>query len=325
MVSDSSIQLIQKILNNTASDAEIDQFNSWLESSEDNRKFYRQVKIIWENSGKIYDSDEFNEATAKENIISKIRRKHSKSREFKARFLIAVAASFLIMFGIVFLFFNSGLFKSDALLYSSAMDEIRELVLSDGSHIWLNENSTLEVAHAFNKRKRKVFLRGEAYFEVTRNEEKVFKAVAGKTTTKVLGTSFNLKCDKNGNVQIIVKSGEVEFYNSFGLKKKKTFEAGDKGNYLSSGRTIVQERNKNSNYLAWKTGILNFSDTPIGEVCKILSDHYKIRVESTIEDSGISLTGTFENEDLEEILSTISITLDLAVSRSENVIVLHKQ
>jgi ferric-dicitrate binding protein FerR (iron transport regulator) len=322
MAPDTSINLIEKILSNSASDAETEKFNDWLEESKANQKFFQQAKAIWEKLNSLTDKVEFDEAVAKERIISKIQKQHVKARVLKARFWISAAASFLLLIGLGYLFYNSGTFNNDSILYSTSDDEIKEVVLSDGSHVWLNKNSNLQVSKAFNKRQRRVLLQGEAYFEVARNVEKIFKVNAGKTTTKVLGTSFNLKGDDNDNVQLIVNSGKVKFYKKYSLKERKIFGADDMGEYSSSGSQISKLDNNCVNYLSWKTGILTFSNTPLTEVCKALTNHFKVRVESTIEDSGLSLTGTFQDEKIEDILSTIAITLDIKVSSSEEVLII---
>lgn len=322
MAPDKTISLIEKILSNTASDAEIEKFNAWLKESQANQKFFQQAKGIWEGFGSLINIVEFDEAAAKVSIISKIQQQHAKARVLKARFWISAAASFMLLIGLGYMFYNSGIFNNDSIQYSTTNDEIKEVVLSDGSHVWLNENSNLEVSRAFNKRQRKVILRGEAYFEVARNKEKVFKAIAGKTTTKVLGTSFNLRADEYDNAQLIVNSGKVIFYKKYSLKERKIYTAGHKGEYLSSANQVSKLDNNNINYLSWKTGVLTFSNAPLDNVCKALTSHYKVSVESTIENPGLSLTGSFHDEDLEDILSTIAITLDIKISSSERGIIM---
>lgn len=322
MAPDKSLRLIEKIISNSASEAEIKRFNSWLEESEDNRKFYQQAKAIWDRLSSTNDSLEFNEAAAKESIISQMRQRQTKARVLKARFWISAAASILILFGIGYLLVDSGGLFDNSLVYSTTNNEVIEVVLPDNSHVWLNENSNLKITRTFDKRQRKVLLQGEAYFEVARDEKKIFKVITGKTATKVLGTSFNLKGIENNNIQLIVNTGKVEFYKKYSFSKRKAYLAGDKGEYNFSSGQVSHLENKDLNYLSWKTGVLTFSNTPLDEVCKALTNYFKISVESTINDSGLSLTGTFQNEDLEEILSTIAITLDIKIDSSESGIVM---
>lgn len=324
MTSDKNIRLIEKILSNTASNAEIETFNAWLEESGENQKFFQQVRAIWERLDRTKDHIEFDTAVAQKRMVSIIDHRRTKTRLLKVRFRIAVAASILLLIGLSYLVYNSVNPASNTTQYSSLENEIKEVVLSDGSHVWLNENSNLQVTKAFNKRQRKVILQGEAYFEVALNKNKAFKVITSKTTTIVLGTSFNLKADERDNVQLIVKTGRVEFYNRFSFKKRNVFSAGAKGEYLSASGQILKLTNKNMNYLSWKTGILTFSNTPLDEVCKALKTHYKINIKSTVDNPRFSLTGTFQNENLEDILSTIAITLDIKVTRSKSGVIISR-
>lgn len=325
MISDKTISIIVKIVSNSASETDIEAFNNWLESSEDNQKLYAQLKALWEKLPDTNKRIEFDESAAKEKIISEIRQKHKKSVLPKARFWIPAAASILLLLGIWYITQKPGGIDAGPVSYQTSQNEVLDIVLPDGSEVWLNANSSLEHSNSFDKQQRKVKLKGEAYFEIARSEEKTFKVFTGRTITKVAGTSFYLKSYDKEKVLLIVNSGKVKFYRNFRPQKRIVFTAGDKGAYSAATNEILKEKNNNINYLSWKTGILTFSDTPLSEVCKILTNHFKVPVKSNLEDSAFSITGTFKNENLEDILTTISITLDIKISDTENGIVIEKQ
>jgi transmembrane sensor len=67
-----------------------------------------------------------------------------------------------------------------------------QIVLSDGSKVWLNSESTITFPTAFSKIERRVTITGEAYFEVAKNKRLPFRVVAGKQTVEVLGTHFDI-------------------------------------------------------------------------------------------------------------------------------------
>ncbi|QIP12974.1 DUF4974 domain-containing protein [Spirosoma aureum] len=82
------------------------------------------------------------------------------------------------------------------------------ILLDDGSIILLDTGSSIRYPKEFRHSVRKVELIGDAFFDVARNTEKPFLVIAGKTLTKVLGTSFKIKC--NGEkVVVAVKTGQV--------------------------------------------------------------------------------------------------------------------
>ncbi len=325
MISDKTMSIIAKIVSNSATEAETEAFSSWHESSEENQKLYKRIKTLWDNLPDTNKQIEFNESAAREKIISKIQRQHGSEIISKARFWIPAAASVLLLLGIWYITQKPGVNGPEPVSYHTLQNEVLDIVLPDGSEVWLNENSSLELSNSFGKQQRKVKLKGEAYFEVARNEEKAFKVFAGRTTTKVVGTSFYLKSYDKEKVLLIVNSGKVKFYKHFRPQKGIVFSAGDKGEYFDATNEIIKEKNNNVNYLSWKTGILTFSDTPLSEVCSILTNHFRVPVKSNLEDSDFSITGTFKNENLEDILATISLTLDIRISDTENGIVIVKQ
>jgi len=318
MVPDKSIKLIEKILSKTASSEEVEEFNEWVKKSEANLKFFQQSKAIWERLNRPKDNVEFDSMDGQQRMLSKIKQRHAKGRIRKLQYRISIAASILLLIGFSCLILNFVSSSRKSILYSTLDKEIKEIVLPDGSHVWLNENSVLQTAKAFNKNQRKVWLQGEAYFEVTHDKEKVFKVITGKITTKVLGTSFNLKTYNKNKVQLTVNSGRVKFYNRFSLNEREIFTAGSMGEYTSTNGQIQKMKNENMNYLSWKTGVLTFSDAPLDEVCKALTTHYKVNIKSKVDNPKISFTCTFHNDDLEDILSTIAITLDLEIIKPKN-------
>lgn len=306
--------LLIKILADKADTQEIKQFESWLQQKPENKVYFSKLKTLWTCLGGIYDKAEFDKAAARLKIQTKIQGRKTKARVMSARILIAVAASILLLIGLGYLNFSKSFMKNSDLITYSAKDTIREIKLPDGSHIWLNDKSSLKAPIKFSKSHRKVFLQGEAYFEIAQDKSKSFKVQTGKIITEVLGTSFNIKMsDTDHNITLIVKTGKVAFYKRNSLKKKSLLFPGDKGKYLATNDKILVTENTNQNYLAWKTGILTFYDATLKQVCEDLSRFYKIEVESSNEVSSYRLTGTFKNEDLLDVIQTIELTLDVKI------------
>lgn len=94
--------------------------------------------------------------------------------------------------------------------------------LEDGSVIELSENSSLIYGKDFNKSKREVYLKGEAFFDVARDVTRPFIVHTGELTTEVLGTSFNVKHNKKTRqVEVEVASGKVSVFNESVTKTKE--------------------------------------------------------------------------------------------------------
>jgi hypothetical protein len=91
---------------------------------------------------------------------------------------------------------------------------VLDTVLPDGTHVWLNENSSLTYPIAFAATERKVVLTGEAYFEVVHNAAQPFRVQAGKELIEDLGTKFNVNAyAANGTVKITLIEGLLKVNN----------------------------------------------------------------------------------------------------------------
>jgi len=313
-----NITLIEKILSGTATDLEKEYFNTWLSESEQNRAKYEELKLLFEKFDRTYCKVQFDEDAAKTRIRLKIKERQIHTRKTKTLWWYTAAASIILLIGLSF-FLNNGIgIKSDSFVYSTN-NNVKEIILSDGSHIWLNSNSNLQVPKVFSKKQRKVTLRGEAYFEIARDETKPFRILTGNTITEVLGTTFNINMDTlTGDVSVIVNSGRVAFCKSDQQSEKSILNPNDMGQYLESTNQIRLSSNTNKNFISWKTGVLTFLDTPLEQVCKELSKLYKKNVNVDAPISGVSLTGSFRNEKLEDILKTIELTLNVKIKASDD-------
>nr|WP_262918292.1 FecR family protein [Mucilaginibacter straminoryzae] len=96
---------------------------------------------------------------------------------------------------------------------SCAAGEVKKIYLPDGSSVWLNSRSRMRISDDFQvKDSRNVFLdQGEAFFEVTKNPRRPFFVITPSVTTRVLGTSFNVKAYKElTNAVVTVATGRVQ-------------------------------------------------------------------------------------------------------------------
>ena len=325
MKSEKIDNLLLKILTETADTTEQEDFENWLNEAEENKARYQKIKILWDRLKDIYDTATFDEAAAKEKIRAAVKQISSKTRWLKNRFLIPAAASILLLMGLgLIAFYTLKPGHDDYLAYTSG-NSTKEIVLPDNSHVLLNGNSTLYAPEVFSGNNRKVMIEGEGYFEVTRDETRPFRVKAGNTMIKVLGTAFNVKTEKESrNVSVFVSSGKVSFSKAGSLLGNHILTPGTKGQYMASDREIKTAAVTDQNYLSWKTGILRFDDAPVDEVCSALSRHYHKKITTTISDTNLTLTGSFYQESLEEVLNTIELTLDIKVTTNNAEFILHE-
>lgn len=116
-------------------------------------------------------------------------------------------------------------------------DKPQLITLSDGSSVLLQPNSKLSYPKTFIGNERKVYLLGEAFFEISKNPAKPFFVFANELVTKVLGTSFRIKAYKdNPNVDVVVRTGKVS------ISSNTNVQASDKPIVLLPNQSIRFQR-----------------------------------------------------------------------------------
>ncbi|MEG1586906.1 MAG: DUF4974 domain-containing protein [Bacteroidales bacterium] len=180
------------------------------------------------------------------------------------------------------------------------------VVLPDGSRVWLNSDTRLSYPDNFASGVRFVNLSGEAFFEIESDPDHPFLVHAGDVEIKVLGTTFNVTAYENDNlITSTLEEGKISL--SAGLKKKTkyTLIPGETAVYSKDdGSCRIERQSQYQNSSAWKTNQLQFNNTPLPEILKILERRYNVDFEVMDEDlAGYTYTFTSHDETVEEILS----------------------
>ena len=188
-----------------------------------------------------------------------------------------------------------------------------ELELPDGSKVDLNKNSSISYKRNFRGKERNVELKGEAFFSVTKNENKPFIVRTNNLRVKVLGTSFLVSAYENSYTSdVFVKSGLVEVSDNKNEAKKIQLKENEGVELDKNERTLKEKTLISDNYLAWKTQKLSFRNQELCIVINTLSDFYN--KEFIIEDEDLKksrITTTFDNKEIKEVLDILEITLSI--------------
>lgn len=233
-------------------------------------------------------------------------------------FLIRAAAAVLVLasLGTAGIYLQHSLKKSTVTVSTSGEETNREVILPDGSHAWLNRNTTLSYNRTFRGSTRDLIITGEAFFEVVPDKEKPFIVNAGEATVRVTGTSFNVACrDRTKRVEVYVESGTVIL--SVPSGESLTLEPGYIGTV--SGDELSRSVNENRNYMAWRTGLLVYEDAALRDVLPDLEKTFGIEV--AVEDRSIldyRITTTFDHDPAETIVNVICITFNMRYAKDGN-------
>ena len=192
-----------------------------------------------------------------------------------------------------------------------------EVILEDGTEVIVNRNSSLRYSRKLDKEERKVYLRGEAWFDVARDTARPFEIDAGEALVQVLGTSFNVNAYReNPTVEITVATGLVALSAKEDEENLIVMKAGSGGSYDKTQGKLKLIPTSDPNTISWKTRELFFEGTSLKEVCELVNSVYGARlIIMNQELAACPITVTFRDQSLESVLSVIESTLDLQLSR----------
>ena len=198
-----------------------------------------------------------------------------------------------------------------------------QLVLSDGTKVWMNAASSLRFPVQFTGTERQVYLSGEAYFEVAPNEQRPFKISTGKMNITVLGTSFNVRAyPEEEEEKTMLVSGAVRIaagrQNSrgSGIALSPGWQAVVSGesNRVEKGRANLEEA------LAWKNGLFVFNREPVESIMRKIARWYDVDVvfESDAV-RNIHFTARIrKHEQLEDVMKLLTLTNKITYRLSNN-------
>ncbi|MFI5139426.1 MAG: FecR family protein [Sphingobacteriales bacterium] len=152
-----------------------------------------------------------------------------------------------------------------------------QLVLADGTKVWLNAASSLRFPTAFTGKNRTVELTGEAYFEVAKNKDKPFNVKTATQTVQVLGTHFNINAYSNeATVKTTLLEGSVKVYSGNAVVM---IRPGQQSVLANNGTFAVKDDPDTDEIVAWKNGLFQFNEADIQTIMRQIARWYDIDVE----------------------------------------------
>ncbi|WP_163710064.1 FecR family protein [Mangrovibacterium lignilyticum] len=156
-----------------------------------------------------------------------------------------------------------------------------QLVLPDGSKVWLNSETELSYTVPFKDNERRVELKGEAYFEVAHDKSKPFIVATPSQTIQVLGTQFNVSAytEDQSTVTTLVE-GKVQVELDASLKSTDKIVLKPNEQLVLNTKTAVVELKEvdTSVYTAWKDGRFVFRNEPLESLLKKISRWYDVDI-----------------------------------------------
>jgi transmembrane sensor len=308
------VSLIGKDLTNEITLQEKEGLMKWLRENEENVVFYNQIKVIFDQSSAVKNLQQFDTDAAWERVRGQLNpRRSSISGDTVFQIVWRAAAMLLIALGVGYFSYRWIISERDFKSIQSAEIALPDS-LPDGTHVFLNKNSTITYSYSPVKKKRIAKLQGEAYFNIQESTQQ-FVLELGDVIIEDIGTTFNVEgYPGSEEVKVYVETGEVAFYTSEnpGLRLIR----GETGIYNRKSKSFSKLYKDNENVLAYKTKVFVFRDSKLSSVIEALNEVYDTKLELQNKDvANCRITVSFKNESIEVIAEIIAETLKLELEK----------
>ncbi|CAD5279188.1 MULTISPECIES: FecR family protein [unclassified Imperialibacter] len=202
-----------------------------------------------------------------------------------------------------------------------------KVVLSDGTSVHLNSGTIFKFPVNFIQgEERKVFLTGEAYFEVAKDPEHPFLVNTSGMDVRVLGTHFNVSSYEGSVAHAVLIEGSVAVQEKDGgniVGTEKVIVPGQKAS-LVSGKFEVQEVDV-EDYVGWMRNVLIFNDEPFSEIVKKIERRYNVEIKNEYKElAPVRFNGKFDDETVIDLLETFRASAGFDYHISDNKVIINQ-
>lgn len=227
----------------------------------------------------------------------------------RRRFLrvAAVLIPLLLLAG-AYLYYDDPFVDSSLLRVEATYGDRKELVLPDGTKVWINAGTTLQYPATFSEDSRTVRLSGEAYFDVQRDESRPFIVETRKLSVRVLGTRFNVSAyPDDGQIVTTLNSGQVAI--ETGREDAILLEPDQQLSFDKKTNEVSLQQVESSAYSAWRSGDILLENVTIIEMIRTLERRFDvvIKPDKGLQERTDRFTAKFvSGESIDKILDVIS-------------------
>ncbi len=343
--------LLVKYITREADEEEIDQVRDWINAHPENEQYFAQLYETWQNM--LY---------LKPSVVDEQKAFHKFSAaqappqtKYRQLFRWGKVAAAITLFGVlsVLLMKHYAQNAQSIRQVSANKGDIKKIILTDGTLVWLNAGSKLNYSTDLGKKKRTVYLEGEAFFEIAPGKKSIpFMVNTKNYTIRDIGTKFNLKAYANdpffettvvkgevaveGNVdnntremsRIYVKPRQVLRIYYHQQKQKYTYKPDDiqELKNLNEIQILQVDSARMSKYDGWKENLLVFDGNTLDEIAKILERRYNVKI--VMDDAGlqnIRYSGSFKNiTNIDKVLNLIKGNTPINYAISDDTVTITK-
>ncbi|WP_336617034.1 FecR family protein [Bacteroides acidifaciens] len=318
-------------LTNSLTPEEMQSLQEWLNTSEENRKYFSDMQEVWIAASDEADNIVFNKERAYQLFLKQTeattRQNINKHKFFQLRPWMYAAAMIIVVFICGTIAFQSGkrVLRNQLaqITIEAPYGSKTKLYLPDGTLVWLNAGSKMSYAQDFGINERLLDLSGEAYFEVTKNKHIPFKVHTDELDVKVLGTKFNFRNYKDDlEAKVCLLEGKV----ALNTRQKETILHPDQQALLDKKTGKLSVSGTKAAYSAeWKNDRLYFDEVLLSDIIKELERSYDVKI--TVADDTLNTVRFYGNfrkreQSIQEIMSVLSSTDKMAYTMNGKNIVI---
>lgn len=303
-------------LSEELSDKERLMIDDWRNDSPENEAFYQENLKAWEAVSVLNEMEQFNSFEALRKVNKKIAQPQFAKWWITIQRIAAILMLPLLVYSgyLTLRNYSDGNRQKQVMMQtiSSRQGMVTQFTLADGTKVWLNSGSALQFPTQFAGKRREVLLKGEAFFEVTKNEKQPFRVNANELNVEVLGTSFNVvSFDDDSQSEVVLVTGMVALSSENGQIKTDygILHSGQRAVYEKGTQKVFTEEVDVEKYIAWREGNLIFRDDSMEDVVKRLSRWFNVEI--VISDPEINkyiYKATFRNENLIQVLNLLKLS-----------------
>lgn len=305
-------KMIWNFFEGKCSDEEKKTVLAWVNESKQNMEQFLKLEEIY-FLGRHNISDEKCDR-AKQKILQRIENQE-KGRKLKSIRLYSIMRYAAVFVGVlvlsIFAYLHFSNENNSMIRFATAEGETKQLVLPDGSKVWLNENTSLEYPENFEDDIRLLSLNGEAYFEVTSNKHKPFVVKGSTMQIEVLGTKFNFKSsDKCRIAEASLLEGEIKASGNAN-EGLITLSPGQKVELNTYTRQMKVSNTDAEIDAIWHNDFVQLKNANIYDIALMLERIYNVNIVLSPEiNKGNTYSGVLQKKkNIDEVLDILSHTI----------------
>lgn len=320
--------LIVAYLEGTITQQDIDVLMSWLEENPENKKMFFELKQTYENIQ--FDTEHFDTIKNWESLIKK---KAFPAQHFlyipKWKMVTSYAAiSFLIILSSALYFYPENIYNEPNISFCVGKNlEADSIKLPDGTSVILLPGTKLQVNKDYGRKKRIVYLEGEAFFNVAKLPDNPFIVKANGQEVEALGTQFNVMAFPQDSIFVTtLLEGSVRA--STGIEGDDIIlKPNEQLTYNRTGKSVKVKEVEAYQFISWTKGTYYFPEQSLKSITDRLEKLYGVEITINSEEiSSTSFSGTFKREQsIYEIMDIVSYAIPIHYTINNGKIIINKK